>query len=203
MAIITSNFNPGNYCGTSYASRITGLSVGTVQSLVESGTFEAFKTRGGHRRILIKSVDTYMAKMGMKTPKNPPRLTRIMVIDDDLMVQEIIRTQIHSLEHRVDVFTYSSGIKALIDMTALEPDILITDMIMPGINGRELLASVRSNSTLKKCLCVAMSAMSLDELEADGGPPEGVIYVAKPISQNWISGFLSAAITERLRHSQD
>jgi excisionase family DNA binding protein len=200
METIPSNFKPEDYCGTTHAAKLTGLSVGTIQTLTEKGEFEGFKTLGGHRRISMRSISAYMRKMGLNPAlaiNESQRLMRVMVIDDDPLMQEIIRKQMNTIDHRVDVFTYSSGIQALLDMTAIEPDILITDMRMPGINGRELLASVRSNEKLKHCLCVAMSAMTHSELEADGGPPLGVTYVAKPVGATWIGGFLSAAIAAK------
>ena len=43
----------GQFCGTTEAARILGLSVGTVQSLVERQELMAWKTRGGHRRIAM------------------------------------------------------------------------------------------------------------------------------------------------------
>jgi len=45
-----------DYCGTTYAAKLLGLSVGTVQSLVERNELHAWKTQGGHRRISMPSI---------------------------------------------------------------------------------------------------------------------------------------------------
>ena len=50
-AITATDLSSEDYCGTSDAAKLLGLSVATVQSLVEKGEIEAWKTLGGHRRI--------------------------------------------------------------------------------------------------------------------------------------------------------
>jgi excisionase family DNA binding protein len=50
------------YCGTSYAAKMLGISVGTVQGLVEKNELKAWKTHGGHRRISLQSVQDYQRR---------------------------------------------------------------------------------------------------------------------------------------------
>ena len=50
----------GDYCGTREVAGMLGLSVAMVQSMVEKNELEAWKTRGGHRRISIASVNRYL-----------------------------------------------------------------------------------------------------------------------------------------------
>ena len=50
------------FCGTSFAAKKLGLSVGTVQSLVEKNELKAWKTDGGHRRISMQSIAEYQKR---------------------------------------------------------------------------------------------------------------------------------------------
>jgi excisionase family DNA binding protein len=43
------------YFSTSQAAKVLGLSVGTVQRMVQNGVFKAFVTHVGHRRIMSTS----------------------------------------------------------------------------------------------------------------------------------------------------
>jgi excisionase family DNA binding protein len=52
------------YVSTSQAAKILGLSVGTVQRMVQNGVFKAFVTHGGHRRILSESLQDYCKGQG-------------------------------------------------------------------------------------------------------------------------------------------
>ena len=52
------------YVSTSQAAKMLGLSVGTVQRMVQKGIFKAFITHGGHRRILSTSLQDYFKAQG-------------------------------------------------------------------------------------------------------------------------------------------
>lgn len=52
------------YLSTQAAAVELGVSVGTVQKLVDSGKLEAFRTFGGHRRIYVSSVEKYQKENG-------------------------------------------------------------------------------------------------------------------------------------------
>ena len=53
------------YYSTRQTARILGLSVGTVQRMVNSGALQAYTTQGGHRRILASSVRHYCQARGV------------------------------------------------------------------------------------------------------------------------------------------
>lgn len=55
----------GSYYSTSQTALMLGLSVGTVQRMVESGSLQAYTTQGGHRRILASSVRRYCQQHGV------------------------------------------------------------------------------------------------------------------------------------------
>lgn len=57
-----------DHCGTFEAARLLGLSVGTVQSLVEQGALQAWKTPGGHRRIDRASIEQFQLRKGKAAP---------------------------------------------------------------------------------------------------------------------------------------
>ena len=64
--------NLQNYFSTSQAAKVLGLSVGTVQRMVQNGVFKAFVTHGGHRRILSTSLNDYCQKQGVSTSAPAP-----------------------------------------------------------------------------------------------------------------------------------
>ena len=83
---MAADFSSDDYCGTSYAARLLGLSVATVQSLVEKGEIDAWKTLGGHRRVALNSVNAYIAKNSPQLARadiNPKSRLRVLVVEDD------------------------------------------------------------------------------------------------------------------------
>ena len=69
-----------SYLSTSQAAQMLGLSVGTVQRMVESGSLQAFTTQGGHRRILLSSVQRYCQLQGIPGALMLPPSARVCVV---------------------------------------------------------------------------------------------------------------------------
>lgn len=195
--------SPENYCGTTYAARLLGLSVGTIQTLVENNELQAWKTRGGHRRIALPSLWQYQRRQNMplaSTTEGHQRL-KVMAVDDDPMAREMLRNFADHSELPLDCTLMTSGLDALIDIASIQPDVLIADLNMPGVDGFELLRTLRSNSQFSKMSCLAVSALTQEEIHARGGLPEGVIFMPKPVSLQWLNGFFAAIVSTRRANS--
>ena len=82
-------------------------------------------------------------------------------------------------------------------MASIQPDVLIADLNMPGVDGFELLRTLRNNSQFSKMSCLAVSALTQEEINARGGLPEGVIFMPKPLSMHWLNGFFAAIMATR------
>lgn len=74
------------YFSTSQAAKILGLSVGTVQRMVENGIFKAYVTQGGHRRILSSSLAQYCKQQGFSGPQAAPEKPLICILHDSAHV---------------------------------------------------------------------------------------------------------------------
>ena len=61
------------YCSTSEAAQRLGLSLGTVQQMVENGQLDGWKTAGGHRRIRVSSIEEFRARSMAGSPQSQPR----------------------------------------------------------------------------------------------------------------------------------
>lgn len=91
--------NPQIYVSTSQAAKTLGLSVGTVQRMVQSGVFKAFVTHGGHRRILSDSVKAYCQDQGFSLlhplPDAHPGQPRVCVLHDSEHLSQALDTLTH------------------------------------------------------------------------------------------------------------
>lgn len=76
--------NTQNYISTSQAAKMLGLSVGTVQRMVQNGAFKAFVTDGGHRRILSSSLQDYCKQHGLSPdlPTRTEKLPQVCILHD-------------------------------------------------------------------------------------------------------------------------
>lgn len=76
------NQSPQTYISTSQAAQMLGLSVGTVQRMVQNGVFKAFVTHGGHRRILSESLNDYFKGQGFAQPLPPNTRPLVCILHD-------------------------------------------------------------------------------------------------------------------------
>ncbi len=183
------------HCGTSYASRVLGVSIGTVQNLVEKKELEAWKTQGGHRRISLASLHDYQIRNQFKSNLrgiNQHELFRLVIIDDDESTLFMLRKTIERWNMEADVHTYKSAVDALLDLSSWRPQLILTDLRMPLMNGFEFLKSLSKHPLYRHTAVIAMSGQSFDEIHAQGGLPDGVQYMQKPIDIDWLRGFVDA-----------
>src|SRR5689334_17772053 len=68
-------------------------------------------------------------------------MQEILVIDDDEGVREALRRQLERVGYRVRLAT--DGADGLANMRERAPDVVITDIIMPRLNGVEVIAAIR------------------------------------------------------------
>ena len=180
-------------CGTSQAAKLLHLSVGTVQSLVERKQLRAWKTQGGHRRIDMQSILNYQTQNQML-----PALTRlrgmrlkVLVGDDD----PVTRHWVHDTCTRNDLGMHctalASGLEALMEMHQIQPDVLIVDLHMPGVDGCEWVKTVRQNLMFQQLPMLVISALSQKQIQAQAFLPKDCQFMRKPLDVQWLQGYLA------------
>lgn len=178
-----------SFCTTREAATRLGVSVGTVQLWVESGLLQAWKTAGGHRRVLRDSVESLLHR---KTAAPvPPTLTvapgsvttrmRVLVVEDDPNLLRLYKTQIAHWPMPTDVTLIDNAISALLHIGRGGPDLLISDLHMPGMDGFSMLEVLHKAPEMAYTKVVVVTGLALDEVNSRGGVPSGVDVLSKPI----------------------
>jgi excisionase family DNA binding protein len=194
-------------CTTQEAAQLLGISVTSVQQLVESGVIEAWKTKGGHRRIPLAAVEAYKASPAAPTAVTaekaaPNGKTSILVVEDNKLQRDIYAKKIASW-HLPATTTYcENGYQALVEIASNKPDIVLADIVMDGIDGYEVISTILSYPALADINIAILSSLTPQELEARGGIPEGVVFFSKPINYDELCGYLRACCAQKARHAR-
>jgi excisionase family DNA binding protein len=182
------------YCGTSEAARMLNLSVGTVQSLVERRVLEGWKTEGGHRRILLSSIDRYRSQVigpGRPIPFDAERKGRFGVLLAHQDADWLARTQeaIRRWSWPVMCQTAPSGSDTLKELALARYDLLVMDASLPEPEGMALLRGPRSLLMMKDTQLVLLAEP--DSLGALNLSPwtARVCVRTKPMTEAWLEGF--------------
>lgn len=203
-AISAPDFASEDYCGTSYAAKLLGLSVATVQSMVEKGEIEAWKTLGGHRRIALQSISAYFARHHQPSSRaSAAAKTRlkVLIVEDDEATRELYRLLFDEWGLPVDCTWMPSALEALMDIASMRPDLLITDLSMPGVDGIEMLKALQRNVQLSDMQILVVSGVPAETIEARGGLPKYARLLSKPVNFDWLQGYMTAmaSVHARLR----
>ena len=197
-ALLSPDFSSENYCGTSYAAKLLGLSVATVQALVEKGEIEAWKTLGGHRRIAIQSINAYLVKNSPQLARadtDPKSRLGVLLVEDDAATRELYQINFDSWNLPMDCTWMPSAIEALMDIASMRPDLLITDLSMPGVDGIEMLKALKRNQQLADMQIIVISGLPSPAIEARGGLPLHAHLLQKPVNFDWLQGYVTALVT--------
>lgn len=111
-------------------------------------------------------------------PNTGPR-PRIVLADDNADMREYLR---RLLTERWDVEAVSDGVAALAAVRRRAPELVLTDVMMPGLDGFGLLRALRSDPELRRVPVILLSARAGEEATAEGLCAGANDYVVKPFS---------------------
>jgi excisionase family DNA binding protein len=158
-------------CSTTEAAQRLGMAVRSVQLMVDRGELQAWKTPGGHRRILRSSLDAWLAgRGGAAAPAAPAaadtragRPLTLLLIEDSVHFQNLISLVVKRELPEAELHVASDGIAGLAMAGRLEPDVLLIDILLPGIDGAALITSLRSHPQFARSRLIVITA--LDEAQ--------------------------------------
>lgn len=187
-----------SYCTTREAAQMLHVSLRTVQLWVESGVLRAWKTDGGHRRLALSSIHEVLEKRtGKPGPAAADDNFHILVLEDEQDMVTLYRMTMESWQLPIRVSFVSSVFEALIVIGRGEPDLLITDLKMPEVDGFEIIRLLRKDEMLRTLDLVVVTALSTAEIEDRGGLPEGITIFTKPVAFDQLLGYIKACLAHR------
>lgn len=163
---------------TREAADLLGVSLRTVQQWVEQGALQAYRTVGGHRRVVRASVDRLLSQ---RRTEVQGRTFRVFIAEDDPDLVKLYQMVIGSWKLPLEISIANDGFRALMEIGNLKPDFLILDLSIPGMDGFALIRTLRSMPDLENTDIVTVSGMTPEDIEAKGGLPESVLLLPKPI----------------------
>lgn len=185
---------------TRQAALRLGFSLGTVQNMVESGALEAWKTSGGHRRIPVASIEKLLAHRRNLLPsaQNTGAPIDILIAEDDPTLQLLYQLTMENWELPIKLRIVGNGFDGLLQVGQQPPDIMIADLMMPGMDGFEMIRNLRANPALTRMDIIVVSAIEREEIDRQGLPSDVTIF-GKPIPFHEIKGFLLGRLAARQR----
>ncbi|WP_442994215.1 ATP-binding protein [Scytonema sp. PRP1] len=112
-------------------------------------------------------------------PSTPPQKARILLADDNADMRDYVK---RLLSQRYDVETVANGTEALAAARAQLPDLILSDVMMPGLDGFELLRELRAEPHTRETPIILLSARAGEESRIEGLEAGADDYLVKPFS---------------------
>jgi len=161
------------------AAKCLGVSVRTVQLWVENGSLEAWKTRGGHRRIYRLSVDNMLATRNTKEVVDA--FFEILICEDGTESSGALEAQLKALGSDIRIRIAHNGFEALIQIGERCPNLLVLDLILANTNIIQMLDALQNTRFMQAMQIIVVTDLSDDAIEQLGGLHPGVTKFNKPV----------------------
>ena len=168
--------------GTQEAARRLGVSVRTVQLWVENGTLEAWKTPGGHRRILRSSVEQALHSRRSPATPAPSDSLRVLIVEDDIAMQSYYAALFEILRPDAELTMAADGFEGLVELGKVAPGLMLVDVDMPGMDGITMLRRIVSGDIGGDLVIAVVTALTAEQVAARGPVPDGIPVYPKPLS---------------------
>ncbi len=195
------------YFTTFQVAKFLGVSPPTVVNWVNSGLLPAQRTPGGHRRLRAGDVTTFARAYNYPVP---PQLAeaaaeaageelerRVLIVDDERDFAQTVADYLQ-LKGNWEVEIADSGFAAGLTVARFQPTVVLMDILMPDMDGFEVLRMLRQDPANRRTPVIACTAYR-DAAVEERARAEGFdAYMEKPIKFDR----LLALVEDALRSSR-
>jgi excisionase family DNA binding protein len=147
---------------THEVSRLLQVNPRSVINWIEQSLLPSYRTPGGHRRIRQDDLLAFLKKHQIPTPAAlVDGAFSILIVDDEEELLGMLKTYFQK-EGGYEVSSASDGITALMEVGRIKPDLLILDVMIPGVDGVEVCSRIKANSENKTSI-IAISGVDTNE----------------------------------------
>lgn len=170
----------------------------TVRQWAAKGDLPALTTPGGHRRFVRQDVEDFARKRGLTLLPNPSSQMRVLIVDDDVQFSSYLCELLKRNCQEIYVDQAYDGFEAGQKIEVFQPNIVLLDLMMPGINGYQVCRRIKEDPRTKAVRVIAMTGYPSDEnIERIIG--EGAeICLAKPIQKDELLGLIQTQVPKLL-----
>jgi excisionase family DNA binding protein len=171
---VLTTFQAADYCQ---------VSPFTIRNWIESGILSAYKTPGGHRRVLKQDLDEFLKKHGMPgADEITSSAKKVLIVDDDKAVTEFVSKVISQLDGEVEVAVALDGFEAGSLVSSFHPTVVVLDLRMPGLDGFQVCERIKQEPSTAKITVIGITGYYSPEYETRFKACGGWKLLKKPLA---------------------
>ncbi len=165
---------------TGEAAKICKVSQQTIIRCFDSGQLKGFRVPGSRfRRIPRECLYAFMKENNIPTDALESGKRKVLVVDDDKDLVELL-VDVLERDGRFETRSVNNGFDAGMMVREYKPDLIILDVMLPDINGKDVCVRVRGDNSLQAVKIVCVSGIveedKIEELHRAGANE----FLAKP-----------------------
>jgi CheY-like chemotaxis protein len=119
---------------------------------------------------------------------------RILMVDDEVALTRMVKLNLERTGN-YKVRTENEGAKAIAAAREFKPDLIMLDVMMPGMSGDEIAAQLKEDPELSKIKFIFVTAIvTRDETGQAGSEIGGNVFLAKPIKAEELIGTIERVL---------
>ena len=167
---------------TGEAAKICKVSQQTIIRCFDSGQLKGFRVPGSRfRRIPRDQLFSFMKDNGIPTEALESGKRKVLIVDDDEDLVELMK-EVFEADGRLDIRTANNGFGAGMLVKEFRPDLVILDVMLPDINGKEVCVRVRNDPSLDDVKIICISGMVEQDKVADLKAAGANHFMQKPFN---------------------
>lgn len=186
---VLTTFQAADYCH---------VSPFTIRNWVEAGVLPAYRTPGGHRRIVKQDLDQFLRKHGMPSGEVLDQSHgKILVVEDDEKTLDFVSKVIAQIDGEAEVSAASDVFEAGALLTSLRPDVVVLDLKMRGLDGCKVCERIKGDQTSCDCAVIGITGHLSPEDESRFRSAGGLKLLKKPLDVDAMRDVIGEALARR------
>jgi excisionase family DNA binding protein len=164
---------------THEVSRLLHVNPRSVINWIDQNLLPSYRTPGGHRRIRRDDLLAFLRKHQIPTPASLMENGNfsMLIVDDEEEITNIIKGYFQR-RGGFEITTASDGISALLEVGRAKPDLLILDIMIPGVDGVEVCRRIKSDPSASTIIIAISGQREIENRIVEAGAD---VFMTKPI----------------------
>lgn len=163
---------------THEVSRLLHVNPRSVINWIEQSLLPSYRTPGGHRRIRRDDLLAFLRKHQIPTPESLVEgKFNVLIVDDEPEIVDIMKAYLMR-QGGYETASASDGISALIEVGRSRPDLLVLDIMIPGVDGIEVCRRIKADPNNRTVIIAVSGSTEHEKRILQAGADA---FMAKPI----------------------
>lgn len=146
------------------AAKLCNVSYNTIKNWIKRDLLSAYRTAGGHLRIRNEELERFSREHSIPlSDQGVPLTRRVLVVDDEESIREALVEALAQYPERLEVHTAADGFEAGSLLENLRPDLVILDIVMPGLDGFKVCQRIRKSQNTKHARILVLTGFPSEQ----------------------------------------